>query len=140
MNVAELQATFERSYALFLGKPGASIEAHLEFFDEHCRILDEDHPFWLDKAAYRDHLNFHFSGLWESAEARYYELQFRVAGDSGFISSVFTIRGKPRDAGFRLRHGFASWVCHFDRRAKAWRVIALLMSPTIGLITDASPS
>lgn len=109
----------------------------LQLLAEDALVIDEDAPFVLDGAAFRDHLDFHSGGLWDSLGWITRDETFLVSGTTGVITGLFTLRGKPRDAGFRLRHGNISLVCAWtDGR---WRALALALGPLDGHLVDGSP-
>jgi hypothetical protein len=133
---ASLQADFESAFAVFRGN--GSIDDLYAFFDDAGFMIDEDVPFLLDKAQFREHLGFHLSGVWSKLEWIAREPRFDVWGTTGVVSAYFTLRGKPRDAGFRLRHGLCTVGCYWD--GQRWRGATLNLDPLSGHIEDASPT
>ena len=116
------------------------IETTLNFFDDSALFVDEDNPFLLDKENFADHLAFHGSGLWESALWRSREERFQVFGTTGLVSCDFTFRGKPKDAGFRQRHGVCTVTCRWDATAGQWRGACLHLSTLLSHTNACSPS
>ncbi len=132
-----LEAAFRDAFAFFSGTAG--LDALLDFFDQRALFIDEDHTSVLDKAAFGDHLGFHLDGCWESRQLITYQPRFVVAGSTGVVTTYYTLRGKPVNAGFRLRHGIASVSCYCDRHRDQWRAMSLVLGPMISHIHNASP-
>jgi hypothetical protein len=135
MDAASLEAAFRSAFAVFWGK--GKVEDFYGFFEEAALMIDEDTPFLLSKEQFVEHVNFHLNGLWSSLEWIPRAPECAVFGTTGLISTNFTLRGKPRDAGFRLRHGLCTAVCQWD--GKAWRGLSLNIGVLTGHIVDASP-
>jgi len=135
MDATSLEAAFRRAFGVFWGK--GTIDAFYDFLDEEGSFVDEDTPFVLNKALFREHVDFHLGGMWSSLEWIPREPRFDVFGTTGLVSTYFTLRGKPKDAGFRLRHGLCTVVCHWDGRQ--WRAGLVNLDPLSGHIVDASP-
>ena len=120
-----------------------NFDKHWALFHEDSVILDEDIPWRFSKADQMDHINFHLTsggkGLWESAQWVPREMNVLVIGDTGHISGFSTMRGKPRDAGFRQRFmGFTqTWVRGADG---SWLMLCWHQSVLAGRIEGASPS
>jgi len=136
MDAASLEAAFRKAFAVFQGK--GSIDDFYGFFDDAGYMIDEDTPFVLDKALFKEHVDFHLAGMWTALEWIPRDARFDVIGTTGVVSTYFTLRGKPKDAGFRLRHGICTVCCHWDGRQ--WRAGMLNIDPLSGHIVDASPS
>lgn len=130
-----LEAAFRK---VFDGLRAGSPDALMQFLAESALVIDEDTPFVLDKAAFREHIGFHFGGMWESIALVTREETFAVLGTTGVITGLFTLRGKPRDSGFRLRYGNVSLVCAWENGA--WSALSLVLGPLSGHITDGSPA
>ncbi len=130
-----LSRAFEQGIAVFQGK--GTRDAFFAFLADDVLVIDEDTPFVLDRAAFSDHIDFHLSGIWDSVGWVPREVRFEVFGTSGVISGSFTFRGKPRDGGFRLRHGNFSMMCALI--AGQWRALTFTLSPLQSHILDASP-
>lgn len=137
MDVASLQSAFRKGFGVFWG--AGTLEDFYGFFDERALMVDEDSPFVLEKRQFEDHVNFHVQGSWESIAWIPYETQYLVVGDTGIVLTGFTLRGKPKSVGFRLRHGLASVACRYDEQSRAWRGVALMLDPLLGHIVHASP-
>jgi ketosteroid isomerase-like protein len=105
--------------------------------DEEMVIFDEDIPWRFSKADFVDHIAFHLP-LWDSFHWVPRELRFQTRGDTGLVSGFATLRGKPKDAGFRQRFmGFTqTWV----RSGGRWSMICWHQGPLHGQIDGASPS
>lgn len=130
-----LQAAFRVAFDPL--RKGDKPTALVQLLTDGALTLDEDVPFILDMAGFKDQLEFHFGGMWESRAWITREERFTVVGHTGVITALFTLRGKPRSAGFRLRHGNLSLTCAWmDGR---WRALAFAMSALDGYITDGSP-
>jgi Domain of unknown function (DUF4440) len=132
---AALQQAFEQGLAVFQGK--GTREAFFAFLADDVLVIDEDTPFVLDRAAFSDHIDFHLSGIWDSVAWMPRDTRIEVLGTSGVISGAFTFRGKPRDGGFRLRHGNFSLLCVLH--SGVWRAMTFTLSPLQSHILDASP-
>lgn len=114
-----------------------NVEARLALLDDAALIVVHDLPFPLDKTGYADHLAFH-SGQWEKLALIPSAIESRAYGDTVIVSAYFNERGKPKNAGFRLRPGFMTATLY--PAGKAWRIIALHSSPLRAQLLDASPS
>lgn len=138
MDQQSLEAAVRDALAHFAG--GADTDAFLAFFDDRALFSDDDQTNVLGKPGFRDHLQFHNNGSWESVELVHYELRAQVSGTSGMVTSYYTLRGKPADAGFRMRHGVCSVSCYFDTAQSRWRGMSLVLGPLLSYIRNASPS
>lgn len=136
MNTQSLEEAFRKAFGVFWG--AGSVEDFSDFFDEEALMIDEDTPFVLSKAQFKDHLDFHLAGMWTQLEWLPRDSEFAVIDSTGLVSTYFSFRGKPTDAGFRLRHGVCTLLCHWD--GKAWRAGLLNIDPLLGHIVDASPT
>lgn len=104
---------------------------------DSATIYDEDIPFRLTKSGFKDHIDFHISGLWEGFSWQDRNPNFRVFGSTGLVASFATFRGKPVDSGYRQRHmAFTQGWHKFD---EGWRLISWHQSPFDGHILEASP-
>lgn len=101
-------------------------------------MIDEDSPFRMSKREFQDHIGFHVSGMWDSFEWLPVATEARAFGDSGLVMGRATFRGKPRDAGFRIRHLlFAqTWT---RGAAGDWKLLLWHQSPVDGHIVGVSP-
>lgn len=136
MDATSLEAAFRKAFGVFHGQ--GTLDDFYGFFDDGGFMIDEDTPFVLGKPEFREHVDFHVSGPWTKLEWIAREPRFDVHGSTGVVSTYFTLRGKPKDAGFRLRHGLCTVICGWDGRG--WRGLALNLDPLSGHIVDASPS
>lgn len=100
-------------------------------------MIDEDSPWRLDLAGFRDHIGFHGGGVWESFGWIPRDVKFRVFGSTGVTAGGATFRGKPKDAGFRLRHLLFTqgWV----REGGGWKLLTWHQAPVVGLVASGSP-
>lgn len=100
-------------------------------------MLDEDIPWRLGKAAFQDHISFHTGGTWDQFAWVPLATTARAYGRTGVVAGQAMFRGKPRDAGFRLRPILftQAWV----ETAGGWQLLNWHQSPVNGLITAASP-
>lgn len=125
----------------------AFLTAHQGTYDAARRLgflmpsgfaIVHDVPFPLDHAAYADHLAFHAQS-WDMLEFVPQQTQtFMVSAENAVVSCYFLERGKPRDAGFRLRPGFATATC--VRLGGDWRALSVHFSSLRSQVLDASPS
>lgn len=130
-----LAADFETAFSTF--RDGGEVASFDAFFDDAGFVIDEDTPFLLDKAQFSEHMDFHRSGVWSKREWIVREARFDVWGTTGVVSAYFTLRGKPKDAGFRLRHGVCTVGCYWDGRR--WRGVTLNIDTLSGHVEGASP-
>jgi len=129
-----LQAAFDRfSASLNTG----DVAGFLALFRDDAAIIDEDAPFRMSKAEFVDHLGFHGKNLWEGFAWVPRGQRIAVRGATGLVAGSATFRGKPRDAGFRLRHMLYTMGWHRD--ADAWRIVLFHQSPLVGHIERGSP-
>jgi hypothetical protein len=134
--IQSLEQAFTAAIGVFRGT--GALEQFLAFLAEGAFVIDEDTPFVLDKAGFTDHLNFHLGGNWDSVAWVPRDVRYEIVGPAGVISGSFTFRGKPRSAGFRLRHGNFSLLCVRER--DTWRAMSFVLSPLSSHVVDASPS
>lgn len=138
MNEKTLRDAALKNLAAF-GVPESRTE-FLAFFDERAMFVDEDNPVPMDKAGFADHLNFRLSGVWESVALHPWNDVTKLFGSTGLVTGHFTLRGKPKNAGFRQRHGNFSLVCMWDSAKREWRGVKLHLSPLQSHIHHASPA
>ena len=134
---AGLDVTFE---AWVRALNNVDLDAFASFFDEDSETLDEDFPWRMSKSEFLDHLLFHIkgAGLWESFEYVTRETNTKVWGTTGHVSGFSTLRGKPRDAGFRQR--FMGFTTTWYYANEEWRLVSWHQSVLAGRIDGASPS
>jgi hypothetical protein len=101
-------------------------------------ILDEDLPFAGDKAAFQDHISFHGPANWEGFAWKPKDVRILCQDGAGSVVGFAIFRGKPRDAGYRLRPMLFSqaWAWMQGR----WQLVAWHQSPVIGHVSQQSPS
>jgi hypothetical protein len=138
MNETSLREAFTKIFAAF--GTAENRELFLAFFDERAMFVDEDNPVPMDKAGFVDHLDFRMSGVWESVALKPWSEIAKVFGTTGLVTGHFTLRGKPKSAGFRQRHGNFSLVCAWDAGRREWRGVKLHLSPLQSHIHHASPA
>jgi SnoaL-like domain len=100
-------------------------------------IMDEDLPFRVDKAGFQAHIAFHGPDIWEGFAWKPSHTRFAVARDTGVVTGFAMFRGKPRDAGYRLRPMLFSQ--GWTRSSIGWRLASWQQSPVIGHVTAQSP-
>ncbi|QGN53965.1 DUF4440 domain-containing protein [Novosphingobium sp. Gsoil 351] len=109
----------------------------LALLADDALVISDDVPFIMDKPTYADHLAF-LSSSWSSCELALLEPRSNLHRDTAVVSFLFNLRGRPNDAGFRLRSGVVTAVCVED--GGTWRALGLHFGALSGQITDASPS
>jgi hypothetical protein len=129
MDIKTLERDFRKAFGAFWAEPGSTPADFLAYCHEAGTFIDEDVPFPLDKA-----------GFWDTLEWKPRELSYKLQGATGIVSCNFVLRGKPKNAGFRLRPGTCTVVCAWDANANAWRALSIHLSPLRSQILDASPS
>lgn len=135
MNQQTLERDFMAAIAAF--NAGGARAGFYDFVDDAALMVNEDIPFVLDKAAYRDHIEFLAASIdrmeWIIRDPRY-----RVAEGSGIVSAEMTARGVAKTAGFRQRHGVLTAVCAWS--GQRWRAINIHTSTLLAHIYHASPA
>lgn len=113
------------------------LDSFYGFMHPRFLMVDEDSPWRLDLPGFKDHIRFHISGVWESFAWVPRDVKVRAVGATGVVAGNATFRGKPRDAGFRLRHLLFSqgWI----READGWRMLLWHQAPVVGLTNEGSP-
>lgn len=100
-------------------------------------ILDEDLPFRTDKAGFQAHIAFHGPDNWEGFAWKPSHVQVAENRPAGVVTGFAMFRGKPRDAGFRLRPmQFSQGWVHAQGK---WTLISWHQSPIIGHVSQQSP-
>jgi len=136
-NHGSLNGLKEAFYNLDKALGTGDLETFYMLIHNEAIIIDEDIPFRLSKSGFKDHINFHIGGIWESFEWQDRNPKFRVFGNTGIVVSHATFRGKPVDSGYRQRHmAFTQGWHRFDY---GWRIINWHQSPFDGHILEASP-
>lgn len=100
-------------------------------------IMDEDIPFAVDRAGFRDHIDFHTGGVWASFSWQPHDVRFSQNGDVGAVAGFAMFKGKPVDSGFRLRPMLftQSWM----KVDGTWRLSSWHQSPVVGHVSEQSP-
>lgn len=99
-------------------------------------VIDNDAPVPMGRADYADHLAFH-RPLWEKREFAPYDMAFRQTGETGIATAYVMDRGKPKNAGFRIRPSYCTAV--FARASSGWQAVGLHIGPLNGQLIDISP-
>ena len=136
MNKESLQKFFETRFAVYWADENP--EELFEVFHDDALIVDEDTPFIFNKDEYREHMDFHMSGIWERFAWKPRDIDFRVIGSSGLISGNYSIHGKPKSAGYRQRDGMFSIVCQANAKEE-WQVLKFHCSSLFSAINHNSP-
>lgn len=117
---------------------GGDIDGFWSYFHPSVTMIDEDAPWRFDLAGIKDHIGFHASpGIWEGFAWKPRENRIVVNGSTGVVAGGATFRGKPKDAGYRLRH--LLFVQGWTREADRWRMVVWHQSPIIGHVSNGSP-
>lgn len=100
-------------------------------------IMDEDLPFHVDQEGFQNHIAFHGPTNWEGFAWKPHDIRFVEKGSIGVAVDFAMFRGKPRDAGFRLRTMMftQSWAL----TPEGWRVTSWHQSSVIGHVSAQSP-
>ena len=120
------------------------LKTFYNFFDARSEILDEDYPWRMNKEEFVDHIGFHAGvtgnpALWEHFKWIPRDVEAKVWNKTtGHVSGFSTFRGKPVEAGFRLR--FMAFTTSWYYDGKTWRLISWHQSVLAGRIAGASPS
>jgi hypothetical protein len=138
MDQTTLARDFDRAFGAFWGN--GTKQDFYDFFDDRALMIDEDNPIVMDKPAFVDHIEFHLSGIWESMNWKPRQHAVAVFDGTGLVSGQFTFRGKPKNSGYRQRHGNFSVVCYWDTGTKRWRGAKLHLSPLLSHIYHNSPA
>jgi hypothetical protein len=101
-------------------------------------IMDEDLPFRVDRSGFQNHIAFHASGPWEGFVWKPADVRFSTLGDVGSATGFAMFRGKPRDAGFRLRPML--FTQGWTNAAHGWRIASWHQSPIVGHVHRPSPA
>lgn len=133
-DLASLQGDFD---SMVSALNAGEIERFWAYFHPSAVMIDEDSPWRFDLAGIKDHIGFHGGGVWESFAWRPRDLRRVVRGDTGVVAGAATFRGKPKDAGYRLRYMLFTqgWL----RTNAGWRVVLWHQSPVIGHLVNGSP-
>jgi hypothetical protein len=140
MNLQTLERDFHRAFGALGGDTTAPADGFMSFLADDVVAIDEDLPFVLDASSFREHLAWQMGGNWDSMDIITKNPKFNIHGDSSIISTYILIRGKPKDAGFRLRPCYCTVICAWDPQAQNWRGLSFHLSPLLSQIMSASPS
>lgn len=134
MAVSGLEAAFA---ALTDALARGDLDAFYDAMLPDAMILDEDLPFRVDKAGFQAHIAFHGPDNWEGFAWKPSGMRFLERGTTGVASGFAMFRGKPKDAGFRLRPMLFSqgWV----NTGPGWKLASWHQSPVVGHVTGQSP-
>lgn len=133
---ASLRAAFDR---LSKTLNGGDVAGFLALFHERAVCIDEDSPFRNSKAEFVDHLGFHGAKNWEGFAWVPRDTRMFVRGDTGYTAGTVTFRGKPVDAGFRLRHMMHTIGWSRPSATGEWKIVLFHQSPLYGHVDGASP-
>lgn len=100
-------------------------------------IMDEDLPFRVDRAGFEAHIAFHGPANWEGFAWKPSDMRYVEHQDTGSVVGFAMFRGKPRDAGFRLRPMMFSQ--GWSRTRDGWRLSTWHQSPVVGHVSAQSP-
>lgn len=100
-------------------------------------ILDEDLPFRVSTGGFRAHIAFHGPDNWEGFAWLPRQVEVVEAGTSGAVSGFALFRGKPRDAGYRLRPML--FTQGWTLTDAGWRLASWHQSPVVGHVACPSP-
>ncbi len=114
------------------------LEAFYGAMHERFQMIDEDSPWRMSKTAFKEHISFHIGGVWDSFAWLPVSTTARAFGRTGVVAGTAMFRGKPKDAGFRLRPLLFSqaWV----QADAGWQLLNWHQSPIVGLVSRASPT
>jgi hypothetical protein len=135
MDSKSLEAAFRKGFGAWGG--GGTAADLAAFLHPRALVVADGHTAVLTAAQFQDSVAFEL-GNSEAITLRTYDERFEVAGDTGIVSSVYTLRSKPRGSGFRLRHGTLTVVCQ-HAGSDGWRAVAVTIDPLHGHIERASP-
>ena len=99
-------------------------------------VIDTDAPVPMNRTDHEDHLAFH-QPLWEKREFAPYDVTLRQTGETAIATAYLLDRGKPKNAGFRIRPAYCTAV--FARVGGNWQALGLHIGPLNGQLIDISP-
>ncbi len=99
-------------------------------------VIDTDAPLPMGRSDHEDHLAFH-KPLWEQRVFAPYDVTLRQVGETGIATAYLMDRGKPKDAGFRIRPAYCTAI--FARAGGTWQALGLHIGPLNGQLIDISP-
>lgn len=130
-----LQSAFE---ALVAALAKGDLDGFYGVMLPDAMILDEDLPFRVDKAGFQSHIAFHGPANWAGFAWKPSGVRYAVRANTGVVAGFAMFRGKPRDAGFRLRPMMFSQ--GWNRAPAGWRLASWQQSPIVGHVTGQSPA
>lgn len=136
-NAADDESLRAAFAALTAALSTGNLDAFYALIDENAYIFDEDIPFLLSKADFKNHIDFHLTGIWESFAWVPRGPEIRAFGDTGIVAGFTVFRGKPKDSGFRQRH--IAFTQGWARRNGAWKLVNWHQSPLDGHVMEGSP-
>jgi ketosteroid isomerase-like protein len=113
------------------------LDGFYALIDDGAYIFDEDIPFLMSKGDFKNHIDFHLTGIWESFAWVPRGPEIRAFGDTGIVAGFTVFRGKPKDSGFRQRH--IAFTQGWARRGGEWKLVNWHQSPVDGHILEGSP-
>jgi hypothetical protein len=134
MNIQTLERDFNKAVSVFTDD--GSYDDFYGFFDADALMVNEDNPFIMDQAAYQDHMSFLADSM-DTLEWVIRQPTFQVFADTGLVTAELTVRGKPKNDGFRQRHCVMSAVCYWN--GSKWRAANLHTSTLLAHIYQMSP-
>jgi hypothetical protein len=124
-NSEQLEAAFLAAFSFDAEEGQTAFE---KFLDDNATVIDDDQTNILDKAGWLDHF-----------EIVHYDIESQIIGETGVVTSNYTIRGKPVDDGFRLRHGVCSASCYLSGDGD-WKAMSVVLGPMMSYVRNASSS
>lgn len=115
------------------------IEGFLALFHDRALVIDEDSPFRHSKAEFIDHLGFHAKNNWQGFAWVPRDVRLVVRSNTGYTAGTVTFRGKPVDAGFRLRHMMYTIGWSRPSVGADWKIVLFHQAPLHGHIEGSSP-
>ncbi|MFQ3664860.1 MAG: nuclear transport factor 2 family protein [Sphingomonadaceae bacterium] len=100
-------------------------------------ILDEDLPFRVNTQGFRDHIAFHGPENWEGFAWKPQDVRIVEERNTGIVCGFALFRGKPQDAGYRLRPML--FTQGWTKTASGWRLASWHQSPLVGHLFQPSP-
>ena len=134
MDEKSLRAAFDGLVACF---DRGDVEGFMAGLDPGLTMFDEDIPFRLDKAGFGRHVGLLAPNM-EHMTWIPRDTKLTVHGPTGVVDGYFDFRGKPRDAGYRIRYG--RFTMTFAWKGGSWTVVAWHLSTLAGAVEGGSPS
>jgi len=134
MTLSSLQTAFQ---GLVDALARGDLDGFYGVMRDDAMIMDEDLPFRVNKKGFQAHIDFHGPDNWDGFAWRPEAPRFAISDETGVIAGFAMFRGKPRDAGFRLRPMLFSQ--GWTMTPTGWRLISWQQSPLVGHVTTQSP-